>query len=99
MGISRAELQKLSFSGKLSEDIALMKEIFGQDETVIFRPFENRRNKEIRGCVIFTELLVNNIVIDQNVVRPLLEFVPSGEEASPTLPEFLANRVICTDDV
>ncbi len=99
MGISRAELPSLSFSGKLSEDVALMKEILGQDETIIFRPFENRIDKNIRGCVIFTELLVNNIVIDQNVVRPLLEFVPSGEEAHPTLPEFLANRVICTDDV
>ena len=99
LGISRDELKKLAFSGKLSEDIALMKEILGDDQTVIFRTFENRADKNIRGCVIFTELLVNNIVIDQNVVRPLLEFVPMGEETSPYLPEFLANRVICTDEV
>jgi len=72
MAISRDELPTLSFSGRLSEDIALMKEIFGEDQTVIFRPFENLRDGNIRGCVIFTELLVNNIVIDQNVVRPLL---------------------------
>lgn len=99
MGISRASLPKLSFSGKLSEDVALMKEIFKYDETVIFRPFENRSDKKIRGCVIFTELLVNNIVIDQNVVRPLLEFVPSGEKFNEPLSAFLADQVICTDEV
>ncbi|MBQ6846224.1 MAG: spore germination protein [Oscillospiraceae bacterium] len=99
MAISRDELPTLSFSGCLSEDIALMKEILGEDQTVIFRPFENLHDSSIRGCVIFTELLVNNIVIDQNVVRPLLEFSSVIKQRGKPLAEELAKCVICTDEV
>ena len=94
MAISRDELPTLSFSGNLDEDVAIMREILGEDQTVIFRPFENPHDGSIRGCVIFTELLVNNIVIDQNVVRPLLEFSSETKKKGEALARELANCVI-----
>ena len=76
-----------------------MQEILGNDETVIFRRFENIHDKKIRGCVIFTELLVNNIVIDQNVVKPLLTFIPRDFSLGENLSGELAKRVVSTDEV
>lgn len=98
-GYSSEELLRLSFSGVLDEDIAMMREILGPDDTIIFRPFENRHDKKIRGCVIFAEGLVNNIVIDQNVVRPLLNFKPQGEALGGGLSDVLAATVVSTDEV
>lgn len=97
--ISDEEFLSITFTGKLDEDIAIMKTLLGHDDTVIFRKFENRHDSKIRGCVIFTEVLVNNLVIDQNVVRPLLEF--KSDEAAPGdgLSGYLAKTVVSTDEV
>ena len=97
--LSDAELRTMSFTGKLEEDIAIMKDILGDDNTVIFRRFENINDSRIRGCVIFTEVLVNNIVIDQNVVKPLLTFNPDGFPNGANLSSLLAKRVVSTDEV
>lgn len=99
MGMSDKEFRELTFTGILEEDIKIMKEILGNDETVIFRRFENIHDKKIRGCVIFTELLVNNIVIDQNVVKPLLTFIPKDFALGENLSSELAKRVVSTDEV
>ncbi len=97
--ISDAEFRTMSFTGKLEDDIAIMKDILGDDNTVIFRRFENINDSKIRGCVIFTEVLVNNIVIDQNVVKPLLTFDPRGFSLGANLAGELAKRVVSTDEV
>jgi len=94
-----SELGALRFTGVLEEDIVLMRDILRYDDTVVFRPFENRFDKRIRGCVIFTEVLVNNIIIDQNVVRPLLNFEPCGKKPGEKLAEELAASVVSTDEV
>ncbi|MBQ9986566.1 MAG: spore germination protein [Oscillospiraceae bacterium] len=98
-GKSREELEALRFSGVLSEDIALMRDILGNDDTVVFRNFENRFDKKIRGCVIYTEVLVNNIIIDQNIVRPLIGFEPMNAELGAGLSARLAASVVSTDEV
>ncbi len=98
-GKTTAELGSMKFTGVLEEDMALMREILGNDDTIIYRTFQNRYDSRIRGCVIFTEVLVNNIVIDQNVVRPLLNFKPDGIALGEKLSDTLAASVVSTDDV
>lgn len=98
-GINAAELSAMRFTGVLEDDIEIIKSIVGGDDTIVYRRFENRFDKKLRGCVIYTEVLVNNIVIDQNVVRPLLDFEPSGIVLGEGLAETLARTVISTDEV
>lgn len=98
-GLSREELQGLTFSGVLGKDIDMMRSVLKYDDTVVFRPFENRSNGKIRGCVIYTEVLVNNLVIDQNIVRPLLNFVPEKNVFGEELASMLAKSVVSTDEV
>ncbi len=98
-GMSFEELSALRFSGNLEKDISLMRGILGQDETVIFREFKNKNDERIRGCVIFTEVLVNNIIIDQNVVRPLMNFFSDKDILGKNLAKELSGAVVNTDDV
>lgn len=98
-GYDLNRLSRLAFSGVLEKDIELMREVLNHDDTVIFRRFENRHDGKIRGCIIFTEVLVNSLVIDQNVIRPLMNFEPSGNELGEELADALAAAVVSTDDV
>ncbi len=98
-GYDLNDLGRLSFSGVLEKDTELMRSVLRHDDTVIFRKFENRYDKRIRGCIIFTEVLVNSIVIDQNVIRPLMNFEPCDAELGEELSSSLAAAVVSADDV
>ncbi len=98
-GYTTEELCKLRFLGNLDKDIALMQDILSDDDTIIFRRFENRHDRKVRGCIIFTEVLVNNLIIDQNVVRPLMGVAPQGIALGENLAEEFAKAVINTDDI
>ena len=52
MGITDKEFRECTFTGILEEDVKLMKEILGDDDTVIFRPFENINDRKIVEQVI-----------------------------------------------
>lgn len=60
------------FSGVLEQDIQVVKDLFQYDDTVKFRKFENQHDPTVQGYIIFTEVLSNTAVIDENIVRPLL---------------------------
>lgn len=93
------ELSLLRFSGSLDDDVALMRSVLGLDDTVIYRKFRNIHDGRICGCVIYTEVLVNNIVIDQNIVRPLIGTEVSFCEDGNALSEMISASVISTDEV
>lgn len=96
MRILENDISSRSFSGKLEEDLAIIRGILKLDESIIYRRFENRNDKSIRGCIIFVEGLVDSLLIDRNIVRPLLDFLPDN---SPDLAESLARSVISADEI
>lgn len=93
------DLSSLRLKGVLKQDIELFKAIFKDDDTIIFREFENRYSPALRGCIIYTEVLVNNIIIDQNVVRPLMGVEPDRLVPRPTLAETVMEKIIHGDEV
>lgn len=86
------------FSGELEHDIQVVRNLFLHDDTVKFRKFENQHNPMVCGYIVFTEVLVNNPVIDENVVRPLLRYhfpqTPPNEDVITTV----VHRVIQADE-
>ncbi len=83
-------------SGILARDIETVRELFRFDDTVKFRRFENQHNPDICGYIIFTEVLVNNAVIDENVVRPLLRFHFPTEISD--IGAYAVHRVVQADE-
>jgi spore germination protein KA len=65
--------QKLSqFNTSLEQNIKMLKEIFSNDNTIIYRRFENQKNKTIRCCIIFADGMVNNEIINENIIQPIV---------------------------
>ncbi len=89
------DISSRSFSGKLEEDLAMLRSLLKLDESIIYRRFENKR-AGLRGCIILVEGLVNSLLIDLNIVRPLLDYLPDGKAPSA---EALAASVISADEI
>lgn len=86
------------FTGVLEHDIQVIKELFRNDDTVKFRKFENQHNAVVQGYIVFTEVLVNNPVIDENVVRPLLRYRFPEKQACDSVMVTALRQVIQADE-
>lgn len=89
------DISSRSFSGKLDDDLAMLRSLLKLDESIIYRRFENKK-AGVRGCMILVEGLVDSLLIDQNIVRPLLTCQADGGHISA---ESLAASVISTDEI
>lgn len=86
-----------SLTGSLEQNESLFRKMFQNDDMVIYRHFENQQDPFIKCCAIFVEGMVNQEVINENIIWPVI---------SNTLPakslcslDVLQNRVIMAHDV
>lgn len=92
-------LKNVELTGVLQEDIGMFKQALQDDDTIVFREFENKYSPRFRGCIIYTEVLVNNLIIDQNIVRPLLNFEFDQVVPRPDLVDTFVEKIINGDEV
>ncbi|WP_411675770.1 spore germination protein [Caproicibacter sp.] len=86
-------------SDKLEQNILYLKNLFSNDDTLIFRELENSRGKEtLRFCLVYTDGMVNNRLMNQDVIRPLLEFV-FRPDAGATLVDTIQLQAMFSNDV
>ena len=83
---------QFSLTTDLQQNIAIMKEIFINDDTVIYREFTNHYNEQIKCCAIFIDGMVNTDLINEHIVKPITEVeIGSARE--------IATKVIWGNDV
>ena len=92
-------LKEVRFSGVLEDDLSLFQQATADDDTIIVRRFENRFNPAFCGYIIYTEVLVNNLIIDENVVRPLQNFRMDELTQRPYLQDTFVEKIINGDEV
>ncbi|HOJ11413.1 MAG TPA: spore germination protein [Clostridiales bacterium] len=56
----------------LEKNIKILKEIFINDDTIIYRRFQNQCNNAIRCCIIFVDGMVNNEIVNKNIIQPIV---------------------------
>ena len=61
--------------------------------------FENKTSPNLRGCVIFTEVLVNTPVIDHYIVSPLINVNLKEVHQKPYLIDTLMEKVLEANEV
>ncbi|MDR1392341.1 MAG: spore germination protein [Clostridiales bacterium] len=71
-GKEKVAKQKFSLTNSLSKNINLFKSIFSNDDTIRFREFQNSKDCSIKFCIIFYDGLVNNGIIDEFIIKPLI---------------------------
>ncbi len=81
----------------LTDNIALIKSIFKNDSTLMARRLQTRSEPIIKYCMFFSDGMVNNKLLNEDVIRPLLEYQPSQKE--PDLMEIIATQITLSDTV
>jgi len=92
-------IEKNSLHKSLNDNINLFKKIFDDDETVIFREFQNKHLMNAQCCIIYINGMVNTEIVNENIIQPVLRNDLSEDIESNNLLEELKNKVIVSNDV
>lgn len=94
----------LKLDKSLNKNINLLKQIFKNDETVIFREFENKNNLNLKFCAITVNGMINKQIVDEYVIEPLMKqdfnTIKYAESITPNnILDVLLKKVIVNIDV
>ncbi len=81
----------------LEDNISYMKELFNNDDTFITRYFENNNNKNLQYCLIYCNGMVNSIIINENIIKPLM--VSKYDTSNEDIVSDLTEHVLMIDEV
>ncbi len=62
----------MNFSNSLMQNIAMLKEIFKNDDTIKFREFDNKYSKALKYCVIYADGMINKQMVDEYIIEKLM---------------------------
>jgi len=65
-------LNKYSLEKDLNKNIEILNQIFKDDDTLIQRQFQNQVDKSIKCCAFFINGMVNNILVNENIIKPIM---------------------------
>lgn len=91
------EKKECEMNTSLDNNISMFKNIFKDDETVIYRYFESRNNDSLKGCIVFVEGMINEKVVNDNIILPVVSNTTTLE-ASGKL-EALRKKVLISSNI
>ncbi|MBR7148338.1 MAG: spore germination protein [Firmicutes bacterium] len=87
---------KTMLSSSLEDNLTLFHNIFGEDTTIKFRTMTCGMTKHTIA-ILFADGMVNNTLINEHVVEPLITFTGILPETNGT--DYLRQRVLFTNDI
>ncbi len=94
---SKNENSSSDISFCLETNIQTIKDILIDDDTLIVRNIENQSNTKIKGALLFFDGMVNNEIINDNVIQPIVNNTEI-RSASITIDD-IKNKVLLTHSV
>ncbi|MBW7571914.1 spore germination protein [Caproiciproducens sp. AGMB10547] len=97
--IMSKNIEKEALDNSLDNNIALFKRVFKDDETVIFREFQNKWLKAARCCIIYVDGMVNTEIVNENIIQPVLRSDLSENMESENLLKEFQSKIVVSNDV
>jgi len=82
---------------KLTNNIELIKTVFKNDSTLVTRSFESQFEPNLKYCIFYSDGMVNNKILNEDIIKPLLEYRPEKKESD--LINALAKQIIFSNSV
>lgn len=86
-----------SLSKALEDNIANIKELFKDDDTLIVRRFENELNNDIKCCILFTDGMISSSMLNDNIIKPIL--ICKTIKSKTSILDDIMNRVLSSNNV
>ncbi len=81
----------------LAANEALLRDLFKDDDTVIYRHFQSQIDLHLKCCAVFSDGMVNNEIVNENIIEPIMRFTGLKRNDQPI--DVLQTRVIMANDV
>jgi len=91
--------QQQSFSVSLQENITLLKAILKDDEMIVYRYFNEPKEKKPRYCLIFSDPLSSEKIINDKIIRPMMNNLLGKNIKKKDLTDYIVNQVIEVRDI
>ncbi len=83
----------------LADNIKLIQTIFSNNETLVFRQFQNKYLEAAKCCVIYINGMVNTELLHENIIKPVLLNNLKEEISEKRLLEELQSKVIISSNL
>lgn len=89
--------QSIVLTTSLDENITMLKKLFQPDTTIKMRMVQNPNQKKLRCCILFVDGLVNNVLVNEHIIEPLVQTDVSVKHED--LLEVICTQVLYTNDI
>lgn len=83
----------------LNKNIAILQESFSEDDTVIFRRFQNQSSKKVKCCIIIIEGMIALEHINRRIIEPLQNQILQPSLSPANLINELQDKVLPVDNI
>ncbi len=90
-------IKKLAIS--LDENIQLFKKLFSNDQTLMYRTFQNKQLAAAKCCILYFDGMVNTEIINENIIQSILNADLTKDISDLNLLEELRYKVIVANNV
>jgi len=88
-----------AITGDFNKDIQRLKDIFKDDQTIVFRVFSNKDNT-INCCITFVDTMVDKGIINEHIIEPIMECSINNDEVQKgNLIRYLSKSVMSSNDI
>lgn len=93
------ETESFKLTKSLQENIDLFNTvIFNDDDSIVFRVFQNKKS-DAKFCIFFVDGMIDNLIVNKNVVNPIINSSLDKDVDSNDIPNYLMNKVIDSNSV
>jgi spore germination protein KA len=89
----------VKLTDSLDNNINVFKELFKDNQTVIYREFQNRIIDNVKCCIIYTDGMVNKQLVDEHIILSIMEMDLKDSITPVNILDILMRKVIISGDV
>jgi len=91
-------MEELIVSESLKENIKIIKNLFSNNDSIVYRQLKSK-NVRSSYCLIYTDGMVNNNIINENVIKPIMGITAKLSEVDMNYIDYISLNIIEINNV
>lgn len=89
---------EINLSTNLETNIGLFQKDFKDDESIVYRRFQNESGKR-KFCLIYVKSMINDEVMTENIFKPIMSEDIKKNEDNPDFLDYIINKIVSVNEV
>ena len=90
----KKDYSEYKLSSSLTENLKTIKSILKDEDMIVYRLINSPKTDEPKYCLIFSDALSSEEVINDKIIKPLMRHFSHGDDDKEKSLDYLVNRVI-----